>query len=224
VYLDDDAIASVGWLTAIAQAFEQDAQLAIAGGRVTLIWPDGTEPPRWLSPGLASNLGAYDLGTVPQAITQPNLTPRGLNYAIRRTFLDQVGGFDLNLGRVGKNLLSNEELRMTEMALKRRWHVSYLPDAVVAHHVTPERLAPRWFLRRGWWQGVSECYRERVTGRAGWRQLARGSERIVRGLYKALKYRRDPALRFDNLVYAYGQIGYLLAAIRGLLWPVSLKS
>ncbi|MHC5611224.1 MAG: glycosyltransferase family 2 protein, partial [Nostoc sp.] len=41
--------------------------------------------------------------------------------------------------------------------------------------------------------------------------------RFVRGLYKALQYFSDPAERFDKLVYAYGQIGYLNAAIQGLL-------
>ncbi|MGB0562445.1 MAG: glycosyltransferase family 2 protein, partial [Spirulinaceae cyanobacterium] len=158
------------------------------------------------------------------AITQANLTPRGLNYAIRRNFLESVGGFDLNLGRVGKNLLSNEELRMTAIALKQGHTVRYLPAATVAHHVTPERLERRWFLQRGWWQGVSECYRERVAGRTGWRQFQRGGERLVRGLYKALKYAHDPAIRFDNLVYAYGQIGYLLAAARGMIAPIPLKS
>lgn len=224
-YLDDDAIASPGWLSAIAAAFMANPELAIAGGRVTLLWPAGRTAPLWLSAGLAGNLGAYDLGDRPCAITQPNLTPRGLNYAIRRTFLESVGGFDLNLGRVGKNLLSNEELRMTAIALKQQWQVSYLPDATVAHHVTPERLERRWFLKRGWWQGVSECYRERVAGRRqGWRQFSRGGERLVRGLYKALKYHRDPALRFDNLVYAYGQIGYLLAVARGVIAPITLKS
>ncbi|MEM8641284.1 MAG: glycosyltransferase family 2 protein [Cyanobacteria bacterium P01_G01_bin.54] len=223
-YLDDDAIAASGWLSAMAAAFLAEPQLAIAGGRVSLLWPPGHCAPPWLSPSLAENLGVYDLGDRPRAITQANLTPRGLNYGIRRSFLRAVGGFDLNLGRVGKNLLSNEELRMTAIALKQGYGVRYLPDATVAHHVTPERLARRWFLKRGWWQGVSECYRERVAGRAGWRQFQRGGERLLRGLYKALKYAHDPALRFDNLVYAYGQIGYLLAAARGLVVPVPLKS
>ncbi|MDB9493249.1 glycosyltransferase family 2 protein [Spirulina major CS-329] len=224
-YLDDDAIASPGWLTALEAGFEADEELAIAGGNVTLIWPDGcTCAPPWLSDGLAANLGAYDLGPQPRAITQHNLTPRGLNYAIRRPFWEQVGGFDRNLGRVGKNLLSNEELRMTELALKRGWHVTYLPAATVAHHVTPERLERRWFLKRGWWQGVSESYREQLTGAGGWGQFPRGGERIVRGLYKSLKYIADPALRFDNLVYAYGQIGYLITSLRGILFPPSFKS
>jgi glycosyltransferase involved in cell wall biosynthesis len=216
-YLDDDAVASDRWLQILFSAYQNNQKLAIAGGKVTLLWPQDMQPPKWLSPGLAGNLGAYDLGDSIVYIEQPGLTPRGLNYSIRRSFLEDIGGFDPNLGRVGKNLLSNEELQMTELALQKGWQVAYLPDALAAHNVSPERVYRSWFLSRGWWQGISECYREQLAGRAGIGQLQRGSERFLRGLYKALQYISDPAQRFDNLVYAYGQIGYLNAAIQGLL-------
>ena len=216
-YLDDDAVASPDWLTVLYAAYQANERLAIAGGKVTLLWAEGSVPPHWLSANLSGNLGAYDLGTELQLIDQPGLTPRGLNYSIRRQFLEQVGGFDLNLGRVGKNLLSNEELHMTELALKLGWQVAYLPNAQVTHHVAPERLNRAWFLSRGWWQGISECYREEISGRSGLGQLSRGSERLMRGLYRSLKYFRDPAECFDNFAYAYGQIGYLKAATQGIL-------
>jgi glycosyltransferase involved in cell wall biosynthesis len=216
-YLDDDAVACDRWLQILYSAYENNSKIAIAGGKVTLLWPPGIEQPRWLSPGLASNLGAYDLGDSIVYIEQPGLTPRGLNYSIRRSFLNEIGGFDPHLGRVGKNLLSNEELQMTELALQRGWQVAYLPDALVAHNVAPERLNRSWFLNRGWWQGISECYREQLAGKAGIGQLQRGSEKFLRGLYKSLQHLSDPAERFDKFVYAYGQIGYLNAAIQGLL-------
>jgi glycosyltransferase involved in cell wall biosynthesis len=217
-YLDDDAVASSSWLEILYSAYQSNSKLAIAGGKVTLLWAEGTQPPRWLSPGLAGNLGAYDLGTSVVYIENPGLTPRGLNYSIRSSFLTEIGGFDTNLGRVGKNLLSNEELQMTELALARGWQVAYLPDALVAHNVSPERLNRSWFFSRGWWQGISECYREQLAGKAGIGQLQRGSERFLRGLYKTIQYISDPAERFDKIVYAYGQIGYLNAAIQGLLF------
>ncbi len=216
-YLDDDAVASPHWLSALWSAYQTHEKLAIAGGRVTLIWTESIQPPRWLSAGLAANLGAYDLGRSAIFIDRPGLTPRGLNYSIRRSFWQQVGGFDLKLGRVGKNLLSNEELHMTELALQQGWQVAYLPDAHVAHHVAPERLHPAWFLSRSWWQGISECYREQLAGRVGVGQLIQGSERLLRGLWKSVKHLNHPAERFSSLAYAYGQIGYLKAAAQGIL-------
>ena len=218
-YLDDDAIASPQWLSILHTAYQNNQKLAIAGGKVTLLWPEDIQPPKWLSAGLASNLGAYDLGDRPLYINTPGLTPRGLNYSIRRTFLDQIGGFNTNLGRIGKTLLSNEELHVTEHALKQGWQVAYLPEALVAHNVPPERLKKTWFLERGRWQGISECHRENVVGQTGIGQLSRGGERLARGSYKSLKYIADPALRFENFVYAYGQIAYLSAAIQLMLFP-----
>lgn len=223
-YLDDDAVASKQWLQVLYAAYQKNPQLAIAGGKVTLLWPPNTEPPPWLSSGLAGNLGAYDLGGDMIYIKQPGLTPRGLNYSIRRAFLAEIGGFDPHLGRVGKNLLSNEELQMTELALEGGWQVAYLPAALVAHNVAPERLHRSWFLNRGWWQGISECYREQLAGKAGISQLSRGGERLARGLYKACRYFSNPAERFDNLVYAYGQVGYLNAVLQGLLFTANNQS
>ncbi|HTL88662.1 MAG TPA: glycosyltransferase family 2 protein [Leptolyngbya sp.] len=223
-YLDDDAVASSHWLKTIYAAYRQNAKLAIAGGKVTLIWTDGITPPEWLSEGLAGNLGAYDLGEAVMKIDRPGLTPRGLNYSIRKSFLDQIGGFDPNLGRVGKNLLSNEELHTTSLALQTGWEVAYLPTACVAHHVAPERVKRQWFLDRGWWQGISECYREQIAGEAGLGQFRRGGERLIRGLYKALKLASDPAQRFENLVYSYGQIGYLIKVLQGFaFFPDGVK-
>jgi glycosyltransferase involved in cell wall biosynthesis len=218
-YLDDDAVASSQWLQVLHDAFQQDERLAIAGGKVTLLWAEGMEPPRWLSSGLAGNLGAYDLGDATVYIDRPGLTPRGLNYSVRQSFLEQIGGFDLNLGRVGKNLLSNEELMMTERALELGWQVAYLPEAIVAHNVAPERVRRAWFLNRGWWQGISECYREQLAGRAGLEQIPRGGEKLLRGIYRSVIHWHDPAQSFDDFAYAYGQVGYLKAAVLGMVSP-----
>jgi glycosyltransferase involved in cell wall biosynthesis len=216
-YLDDDAMAGPNWLKTLYAAFQADEALAIAGGKITLRWPIGVVAPLWLSTNLTGSLGAFDLGDRPCTIKRAGHTPRGANYAVRALFLQGVGGFNVNLGRVGNNLLSNEEVYLTEQALRLGWRVSYVPDAQVSHYVAPERLYRRWFLKRGWWQGVSECYREQIADRAGAGQLRRGSERLLRGVLRSLRYRRDPALHFDNLVYAYSQIGYLKEAVVGLL-------
>jgi len=216
-YLDDDAEASECWLASLLSTFEQNEKIAIAGGKVTLIWPPNAQPPSWLSADLASGLGAYDLGDQMVYIHQPSLTPRGLNYALRKSFLQEAGGFDLKLGRVGKNLLSNEEQQMTRMALDSGWQVAYVPSAIAAHNVAPARMKPGWFLSRSWWQGISESYREQISGNTGFWQLRIGGERLARGLFKTLKYIHRPAQRFENLAYAYGQIAYIGSVVGHLI-------
>ena len=49
-YLDDDAIASPQWLSVLHTAYQNNPKLAIAGGIVTLLWPQDLHPPKWLSP------------------------------------------------------------------------------------------------------------------------------------------------------------------------------
>jgi glycosyltransferase involved in cell wall biosynthesis len=208
-YLDDDAIATPHWLSTLQKAYQENEQLAIAGGKIILRWPDDVKIPQWLSLEMMGALGHYDLGTEPLQISQPGLTPRGLNYSLRRRFLEQVGGFNQGLGRMGTQLLSNEELYMTELALHQGLTVAYLPDALVYHQVAPERLKYQWFLRRAWWQGVSEYQREKLAGAATIFPVQKGLENMIRGIYKALKYWQDTGLRFENFLYAYGQIGYL---------------
>ena len=218
VYFDDDAIAPKQWLKAIQAAFETNQKIGVAGGKVDLIWPPGCQRPQWLSDGLAVNLGAYDLGDTAQAITDPGLTPRGLNYAIRRDVLQEVGGFSLNLDRVGTNLLSNGDLYMTEMVLNHGYQVVYLPEAIVQHKVSPERMHLSWYFHRGWWQGVSEYYREQLAGKdekAGKNKFFNGLEGLIRGLVKSVKYINRPDLRLENLIYAYSQLGYLKYLIQG---------
>lgn len=214
-YLDDDAVASPGWLGVLGAAFAEDKRLAIAGGKVTLLLPHNQSLPWWISPDLAGNLGAYDLGEMKVDIQQPGLTPRGLNYAIRKEFWQSMGGFAVNLGRRGKNLLSNEEVYATELALQQGWRVAYLPQALVAHQVVPERLNPGWFLNRSWWQGISEYQRQKLTRAIGNQEFKATGERMLRGCFKAIKYLPQPALSFENLVYTYGQLGYFSAVIAG---------
>ena len=216
-YLDDDAEASEQWLASLLDIFKSNPKVAIAGGKVTLIWPPGARAPNWLSNDLSSGLGLYDLGNQITYIEHPSLTPRGLNYALRKTFLQEVGGFDPNLGRVGTNLLSNEEQQMTRFALDRGWQVAYVPEALAAHNVAPARMKPGWFLSRSWWQGISESYREQASGTTGLWQIRGGGERLLRGLYKTLKYIRQPDQRFENFAYAYGQIAYLGSVISHLM-------
>lgn len=218
VYLDDDAEASPGWLRAIHQAYKNNDKLGIAGGRTHLIWPSGMSRPHWLSRDASGVLGLYDFGDKPLSITTPTRGPIGANYSIRREVLEAIGGFNVKLGRVGTNLVSNEELVMTEKALKKGWMVMYLPDAVAGHNVIPERVTRNWFLKRSWGQGISESYRDQMANRSGLFQLGNGGERLLRGLYKSLKYFNSPNQRFENLLYAYGQIAYLQTSMKGMLF------
>lgn len=91
-YLDDDAWPCAGWLSALADAFD-DADVVAASGPV---WRgDGT---RQFGRLAASPLGRI-VAVADGAVTPPGMSPTfsGCNLAIRRSSLFLVGGFDENL-------------------------------------------------------------------------------------------------------------------------------
>jgi glucosyl-dolichyl phosphate glucuronosyltransferase len=156
LFIDDDALAPAGWVAAHLAAYDRDPGLAGAGGPVVLRWPEGR--PGWLAPDLEHWYSALDLGDDPTPWPTPH-GPYGTNMSVRRSVLDQVGGFDERLGRRGRSLVSSEEGDLFGRVSAAGGALAYEPAALVLHAVTPDRLSRRWVLRRGWAQGRSNARR-----------------------------------------------------------------
>lgn len=213
-FVDDDALPAPGWLAALLEPFA-DPRVGAAGGRVALRFAGA--PPPWWDEALALYLAAYDLGPQPLDLgARPaSDAPRGLNLAVRRNALLQVGGFNLRLGpRAGRPSVGEE----SDLCLRlgaRGWHIRYVPAAVVEHLVDPARLDPRWFFRRAFLTGWSEA----MVG------LAHKRARQVLGLWRwhyrlrafRLPYRprRAPtAARVRAECERREALGYLLGLLR----------
>jgi hypothetical protein len=59
-------------------------------------------------------------------------------------------------------LLSSEEAALFEAIWAAGGDIMYLPEAVVIHQITAERVRPSWILRRGIAQGQSNVRRMRL--------------------------------------------------------------
>jgi glycosyltransferase involved in cell wall biosynthesis len=156
VYVDDDAVPRPGWLAHLVDVFA-DARVGAAGGCVHLRFDQ--PPPPWWDASLETYLAAYDLGpdAVDLAMRPWYESPRGLNMAIRRTALLEVGGFDVRLGPRAERPSVGEESDLCLRLLARGYGVRYAPGAIVDHLVDPRRLQPEWFFRRAFWTGWSEA-------------------------------------------------------------------
>jgi glycosyltransferase involved in cell wall biosynthesis len=160
LFLDDDALAPPGWAYAHLQAYE-DPGVQAAGGPVLLDFVDGRPP--WVASRLEHWWSALDHGTERRPFPPPH-GPYGANMSIRRDALLSAGGFDPSLGRRGNSLMSSEEAAVFERIWAAHGAIMYLPEAVVIHEITAERLRPSWVLRRGIAQGRSNARRIRLTG------------------------------------------------------------
>jgi glucosyl-dolichyl phosphate glucuronosyltransferase len=153
--LDDDERVASQWLTILVAAFET-ADLAFIGGPCLPVWEH--EPPAWLPSAYRGVIGWVDAGPANRTYGDPefNAMLMGGNAVLRRIVLENVGLYDTTLGaRTGTGMLTSEDEEMYQRILAAGWRGLYVPDLIIYHHVSKERLTKSY--HRGWcfWQAVS---------------------------------------------------------------------
>jgi len=214
-YLDDDAVPRPGWLAALLQPY-RDPTIVAVGGRIVLRFPGN--PPPWLSREIHSALSAFDLGPTPRRVRYGEATyPFGANISFRVATARAAGGFSARVGPLGRHQLVHDETDLCYRLEHAGGTVWYAPDAVVDHHVLPERLTPHWMLRRHWTGGQSAAVfilRNRGVLRAVWRLWW-----LYRGALTALPYDTrepiDPG-RFAHECRRREALGYVTGLVRAL--------
>lgn len=155
LFLDDDALAMPGWMKAIVDVFESDPAIGCVGGRIDPVW-EGDEPD-WIPEEHRSVFTILDFARNVMEMEAPSI-PYGANVAFRRELFLEIGCFREDLGRKGGKLLSSEESELIAR-LRHRHKVYYTPYGSVRHKVAKERATRKWFLKRMFWQGVSDAVR-----------------------------------------------------------------
>ena len=185
-YLDDDAIACPTWLDKIIEVFETvTPRPGCVGGKTEPIW-EGPRPV-WLSDWLLHGLAIIDWSATPHTLN--NLSAEwlvGANLAFPIDILQSVGGFTSRLDRVGNHLLSSGDVFLEKQITHMGYSCFYHPDIAVAHHVFNSRLNKPWFIRRYYWQGVSDAVMQRLEKRP----LAR--RRLCFAILQAMSLLRSP--------------------------------
>jgi len=159
-FMDDDAKAAPEWLGSIAGTFSERERAAIAGGPVRPIW--SAPRPAWLHPWLEGYLTILDRGPGVRILREDEWLA-GTNIAFRTEVLREAGLFSENMGRIGRLLLSNEELLVSDKIRQLGWQIVYNPEIVVHHRVHPERVDQAWLRRRVFWQAISDLFADGGT-------------------------------------------------------------
>ena len=161
-YLDDDVNVDSRWLLSLANAYSRWDDAAAIGGKVYLIFEN--ECPAWLGAPEAEKLSELDLGGVP-ILLEANQFLFGLNFSFKRHLASQIGSHRLDLGRIGRRLLSGEEIEYQERIRGAGGKIYYDPQILVGHYVPEERLSKRWFLERIFWEGRGEVRSHNVNSK-----------------------------------------------------------
>ncbi len=161
-FLDDDAVATPGWLASLTQGYAQSPHVIGTGGTVTPKWEEAR--PAWFPEEFYWTVGCSYRG-LPQS-DAPIRNPIGANMSLRREVFTQIGGFRSDIGRVGSLPIGCEETELCIRASQQRPEGIFLyhPSAQVFHRVPKKRASWRYFCARCYSEGLSKSLVTRYAG------------------------------------------------------------
>lgn len=158
IFLDDDESADPNWLLSyetLILACSPDA----FGGRIEVVFEDPR--PRWLSDELLGFLGKLDWGQEVKPLNDPATPLYTGNFGFRRRIVDQIGLFDISLGRRGKENNGGEDVDFYRRIVGAGLTVWWNPDAVIYHRIQAAKLWRGYFHDLHYRQGRMEGIRQR---------------------------------------------------------------
>lgn len=152
-FIDPDAVAKNDWALNIIREFKKDDSVGIIGGKIL---PRFSGKLRWYhkSPYVLSVYSLLDLG--PKSKYVKRIV--GANFAINMKLIKDER-FREDLGRRNGKLSGGEETDFCERIARKGIKIKYVPNVVVYHNVSKERLRIWWILRRFYYGGISRGVR-----------------------------------------------------------------
>lgn len=149
VFLDDDVEVEQTWLQRLIEPFV-DQRVAVIGGKVL---PFGMQKiPVWLPREYGFLASVFDPSDSECEIDKV----MGANFAVKREVFDEVGLFDVNLGRKGTKLLGGEEVELFHRIRKAGYKILFTPESRVWHKIA-DKLRREYIEDYAYWLGVSEA-------------------------------------------------------------------
>jgi glycosyltransferase involved in cell wall biosynthesis len=152
IFTDDDIAPSQEWISSLYKSHHTSNALCVGG---PVILQDKSQNfPNWFSDYFLRFLLPPKFPEKFGVISQPFYLI-GANMSFKRAVFQKYGLFDTSLGRKGSCLLSGED---TEFILRlNKNDVYYDPNAKVFTKIKSNRLTKRFFLKRIFWQAVSDA-------------------------------------------------------------------
>lgn len=152
VFLDDDIRVTKKLIPAWISFFTNNPETMAAGGKIHVQFDDPR--PHWMSHFLLPLLGHHDLGNRPKPYPK-NKYPFGGNMGFQKKIFDEIGQFNTDLGRKGKQLKASEEKELFRRLKAAKIDIQYIPDALLYHRVNKQRLTKEYIRRQALGLGQS---------------------------------------------------------------------
>lgn len=194
-FLDDDVIVDRCWLKRLDECY-QETNADVVGGRAYLIIEN--DPPEWLGPYFRVFLSEVDFGDNRQFL-ETGMGLWGLNLSFRRSVLNDAGGFDEKLGRIGTQLICAEESVVLERLSIQKKLICYEPKAIVGHIIGTERLEWDYFLKLAIGHGKTKDLMDHQCG-ISWQLLRVARSLIDYGIFiiKAINTNRSNSNNYEK--------------------------
>jgi glycosyltransferase involved in cell wall biosynthesis len=218
-FLDADAEAGENWLSALLGPYAMNDDIWAVGGRILPIWHT-TERPAWWDEEFRRWLSLVDWGDDSRPLTWPERI-LGTNCSFRKSIFREIGGFDPKLGRRGASLLGSEEAEIQQRINLSNKTVYYAAEAVVHHHVPPERLTEGYFFRRQFGSSRSQMailVKQKGRAKGAWVTMADALRLMQRLLLIALIVaRRRIKVPFVHKRMVYHYWGHIVGFAENLV-------
>lgn len=187
--INDDEEVDARWFEVIEE-FGNSAY-DFAGGPYQPNWE--VPKPDWISKEYGGIVGWVDAGDTRQEYgPEFNGILMGGNVVIRRRVLDQVGLYDVTLGRTDKGLAGFEDEHMYRRLLAAGFRGIYLPELIIYHFIPAKRMTRKYHRQWCWGLGNSMAVLNRLQKPEGpllfgmprwqYRQAAAGLVKALKGL------------------------------------------
>ncbi len=166
-FTDDDVLPAPDWIAQLVAAIDRWNAHGV-GGRILPRWE--TSPPLWLTDSryLCNRLAIMDCESSRLLALPVEAQPQvwGANMAFRRELLESVGGFDPQLGGIGKRLFRGEETDLIKRALGLGLKIAYDAGLTVFHRIGSDRMRKAYFCRLEFDSAQGEAHGRPATRRS----------------------------------------------------------
>ncbi len=150
-YIDDDAEAVENWCRIIIDNFKTHDNMAALGGR---IFPVFEIKPKWWFP---VDIDTSDRGDEKKFLSssEGRYGFPGLNLAVRKNHLVNIGGFSDKFGIFGKTMGFGEDSELGYRLFKKAPYFMYDPELTVYHLIPDDRNKILYRIKRGFLHGYA---------------------------------------------------------------------
>lgn len=190
-HLEADVKAHPTWVETVLRVIEEDRPGAFGGRHFSFYV---SKKPVWY----LDKYNTKDLGREQRHLADTEYL-NGVNMVWRREIVQQLGGFDIDVGLVGRGTARGDETNLQVRARRQIPDIKmlYIPDMIVYHVARPHTLSLwywiRWNFSHGWHHGeifVRDAESAPVSRSRLFKRGMRYLERIIKQTFRAY-WRRD---------------------------------